>query len=181
VGPEPSPSAASPKAAAALRRVLELIASVLKGLRRLAIVAGVAVTGAWLAWALQERPASASAWGVAVLVLALALAPSAVLFVFVGTVNAVRELPARYRDLPADVRERASHVRDARERGGLLGTIGSLIELVRVAASSREVLSPFATIAAALRPTTLIGALLAVLGAVIEIPIAIVVLVLAVL
>jgi len=156
---------------AVLRRAMDLAASVVGGVRWLAIAAGAAVAVAWVAAVAEAPPREPAEWAVRVVVLALLLVPSGVLVVFLLGVRALRELPERYRGLPADVRERASDLGDLRartpERRGLLG---SAIGLAKLVIGSRELLTPYAVVAAALRPTLLLAALFAALAALVEIP-----------
>ena len=57
---------------------------------------------------------------------------------------------------------------------GILGAIVALFRLGREVLASREALSPFGVVAIVLRPAILLGAVFAVLAAVLEIPAALV-------
>lgn len=159
------------RAVAVLRRALVLLGAVVDGLRWLAIAAAVAVAAVWIAAVASAPPAEPVDWVSRLLVLGLLLVPSGVLFVFLLGIRALRELPARYRELPADVRRQAAELGDprtpARPRRGLFG---SVVGLSRLVIGSRELLSPYAIVAAALRPAMLMATLLAALVAALEIP-----------
>lgn len=167
-------SAASPRAeraVAVLRRALVLVGAVVDGLRWLAIAAAGAVTAAWIAGVAAAPPAGSTDWVARLLVLALFLVPSGVLLVFLLGIRALRELPARYRELPADVRRQATELGDLRTPGSpRRGLFGSVVGLTRLVFGSRELLSPYAVVAAALRPAMLMAALFAALVAALEIP-----------
>ena len=169
------------RASAALRRVLDTAAKVLRGLTMLAIAAAVLTAIAWLAWVAHAPPADANAWTVRAVVLAVLLAPSAVLLLFVAGLRDLSRLPERARELPADVQGRARDLRGTTrrrsERRGLLGVLVALVRLGRVVVGSRDVLSPYAAVTIALRPAVLIAALFATLAAVVEIPAALIALV----
>ncbi|MGA9160009.1 MAG: hypothetical protein WB297_03985 [Actinomycetota bacterium] len=180
---EPSQTVTSraERASAALRRVLDTAAQVLRGLTRLAVAAAVVTAIAWLAWVAHTPPPDANEWTVRAVVLAVLLAPSAVLLLFVAGLRELSRLPERARALPADVQERARGFRGTTrrrsERRGLLGVLVALFRLGRVVVGSRDVLSPFAAVTIALRPAILIAALFAALAAVVEIPAALIALV----
>jgi hypothetical protein len=180
-----SDRAAAPRteqAVAVLRRALDLVSSVVAGLRWLAIAAAVAVAAAWVA-AVAAAPASdGTDWTARLLVLGLLLVPSGVLLVFLLGIRTLAELPARYRELPADVRRQATELGDlrapARPRRGL---IASVLRLARLVLGSRELLTPYAVLTAALRSAMLVAAALAVVVAALEIPVAALILVVALL
>jgi hypothetical protein len=161
----------------ALRRVLWIAASVLRSLTMLALVAAGAVAVAGLAWLVDSPPRDGSEWGARVVILVALLAPPVVLLLFVAGLRDLQHLPERARALPADVRDRA---RDLRERArvsqskGILGAIVALFRLGRQVLASRDALSPFEVLAIVLRPAMLLAALFAALAAVIEIPAALV-------
>ena len=166
------------RASVALRRVLWIAASVLRGLTILAVAAAVAVSVAWLASLAGVPPANTNEWLSRGLALVALLMPPAVLLLFVAGLRDLRHLPERARALPADVRERA---RDLRERGrrvsqpgGILGAIVALFRLGREFLSSREALSPFGALSIVLRPAMLLATVFATLAAVLEIPAAVV-------
>jgi hypothetical protein len=167
-------------ASAALHRVLWIAASVLRGLAILALVAAVTVTVAGLAWLIDVRPHDGSEWGARVVILAALLAPSALLLLFVAGLRDLQHLPERTR-LPADVSARARDLRDRARKvsqpRGVLGAIVGLLLLGREVLTSRDALSPFGVVAIVLRPAMLLAALFAALAAVLEIPAALVLLV----
>lgn len=169
------------RASAALRRVLDTAAKVLRGLTMLAVAAAVVTAIAWLVWLAHTPPPDANEWTVRAVVLAVLLAPSAVLLLFVAGLRDLSRLPDRARALPADVQERARDLRGTTrrrsERRGLLGVLVALFRLGRVVVGSRDVLSPYAAVTIALRPAILIAALFAALAAVVEIPAALIALV----
>jgi hypothetical protein len=164
------------RAAAALRRVLWIAASVLRGLTMLALVAAGAVAVAGLAWLVDTPPRDGSEWGARGVILVALLAPPVVLLLFAAGLRELQHLPERARALPADVRDRA---RDLRERArvsqpkGILGAIVALFRMGRQVLASRDALSPFEAVAIVLRPAMLLAALFAALAAVLEIPAAI--------
>ena len=167
------------RAANALRRVLAVAARVLRGLSTLATVAAISVTAAWAVALAEAPPEDANEWVSRLVVLAIALIPAGVLVLFVAGVGQLRELPKRARTLPADVRSQAAHLRDSstRPRGPVV-TIAAVFGLAKVVFGSREVLSPYAAISAVLRPAILVAALFAAVAAVVEIPAAVLVIIL---
>lgn len=172
------PPTRSERAAAALRRVVWIAASVLRGLTILAIAAVVAIMMTGLAWLVDSPPHDVSEWGARIVILVALLVPSALLLLFVAGLRDLGRLPERTRALPADVNAR---VRDLRERDrkasqprGVLGALVALFRLGREVLGSREALSPFGAFAFALRPTMLLAAVFAALATVLEIPAALV-------
>jgi hypothetical protein len=165
------------RASAALNRVLWIAASVLRGLAILALVAAVTVTVAGLAWLIDVPPRDGSEWGARVIILAALLVPPALLLLFVTGLRDLQHLPERAR-LPADVSARARDLRDRARKvsqpKGVLGAIVGLLLLGREVLSSRDALSPFGVVAIVLRPAVLLAALFAALAAVLEIPAALV-------
>jgi hypothetical protein len=164
------------RASAALRRVFEIAARVLRGLTLLAIGSAAAVAVAWLVWVGDAPPPEIDGWVVRLVVLAVLLSPAAVLVVFVAGLRDLGRLPERTRALPVELRDRASNVRrpPSGSRRGILGVLVSMIRLARVVLGSREALTPYAAVAIALRPAILIASFFAVLAAVVEIPAAVV-------
>jgi hypothetical protein len=170
--------AGAERASAALRRVLEIAARVLRGLTLLAIAAAAAVLVVWLVWVAETPPSRTDAWLERGIVLAVLLAPSAVLLLFVAGLRDLATLPERARAVPADLRARARDLQD-RARGpsrrrGILGVIVALFRLGRVVLGSREALSPYAAVTIALRPAILVAAISAALAAAAEIPAAVI-------
>jgi hypothetical protein len=177
--PAPVPSSTptrSERAAVLLRRVLDIAARVARGLRVLAIAAAVSGGLAWLAWVIDSPPPETNEWLPRIVALAVALSPPAILFLFLAGLRELLELPERARALPADVRERAAKLRErSRQRPeprGVLGALVALLRLGRLVLGSREALSPYAAISAALRPAILFAAVLAAVAALAEIPVA---------
>jgi hypothetical protein len=171
--------AVTERTANVLRRVLDIATRVLRGLSTLAVASAISVTAAWLVALADAPPEDANAWVSRVVVLALVLIPAGVLVLFVAGVRQLRELPQRARALPADVRTRAATLREPSTRPrGPLATLGALFGLAKLVFGARDVLSPYAAIATVLRPAILVAALLAALAAVIEIPAAVLVILL---
>lgn len=164
------------RAANALRRVLAVAARVLRGLSTLATIAAISVAGAWVVALAEVPPEDANEWISRLVILAIALIPAGVLVLFLAGVRQLRELPKRARTLPADVRSQATHLRDPSTLPrGLFSTLAALFGLAKVVFASREVLSPYAAISAVLRPAILVAALFAAFAAVVEIPAAVLV------
>jgi hypothetical protein len=164
------------RASAALRRVLWMAATVLRGLTMLALVAAGAVAVGGLAWLVDTPPRDGSDWGARVVILVALLTPPIVLLLFVAGLRDLQHLPERARALPADVRDRARDLRDrarVSQHKGILGAIVALFRLGRQVLASRDALSPFEAVAIVLRPAMLLAALFAALAAVLEIPAAI--------
>jgi hypothetical protein len=168
------PPSRSARASAALRRVLWIAATVMRGLTILAVVAAATVSVAWLASIARFPPANANAWIARVVLLAALLTPPAVLLLFVAGLRDLRSLPDRVRALPADVQDRARHVREGARRAsqpkGIFGAIVALFRLGREVLASRDALSPLGGAAIVLRPALLLATVFAVLAAVLEIP-----------
>ena len=173
-------SARADRAAAVLRRTIALAGAVVDGLRWLAIAAAVAVTAAWLAAVLAAPPSDPQEWVARFLVLGLLLVPSGVLLVFLLGIRALAEIPARYRQLPADIQRQAADLGSSRTPApSRRGVIGSVIGLARLVLGSRDLLTPYAVVAAALRPAMLVAAVLAAIVAALEIPVSALVLIVA--
>ena len=163
----------------ALRRLAAVVPVVLRAIRRLALVSAGAVALAWLASLVAATPDEATAWVTRVVILVVALAPAGVLLLFAAGIDGLRELPSRYRELPADVR---TNLRDLRPPPGARrrGAVRSVFALATTVFAARDVLSPVAIVTAALRPALLLATLAAAVVATLEIPVAaIVVIVLA--
>lgn len=162
------------RANSALRRVLDIATRILRGLTTLAMVAGTGGAAAWLVWVLDAPPTGSDAWVVRAVVLAILLAPPATLLQFVAGLRDLAELPRRARTLPADVRASAVELgersRRRSEPRGLFGVVVALFRLGRIVLGSREVLSPYAAVTAALRPAILLAALVAAIAAIVEVP-----------
>lgn len=164
------------RASAVLRRVVALAAAANRALTKLAFLAAASVAAAWLAWTVEAVPADGPEWLARGVVLLAALAPPAILLLFVAGLRQVLELPERLRSLPAEVRAGALEVRDRSrrtpERTGILGAAVALVRLGRLVLGSRDLVSPYAVVAAALRPAILLAALVAAAAAIVEIPVA---------
>lgn len=168
------------RASAALNRVLWMAASVLRGIAILALVAAVTVTVAGLAWLIDVPPHDGSEWGARIVILAALLAPPALLLLFVAGLRDLQHLLERTRlpvDMSAGARDLRDRARKVSQPRGVLGAIVGLLQLVREVLTSRDALSPFGVVAIVLRPAMLLAALFAALAAVLEIPAALVLLV----
>ena len=164
------------RASAALRRVFDIAARVVRGITLLAIASAAAVSVGWLVWAADTPASRTDEWVARVVLLAVLLIPAAVLLLFLAGVRDLVRLPERARALPADLRERARDGLEplsASRRGSILGAVASLVALGRVVIGSRDVLSPYAVVTIALRPAMVIASIFAALAAVVEIPAAV--------
>ena len=175
------PPTPTQRASTALRRVLDIAAKVLRGVTMLAVASAAVVSVAWLGWVIDTPPPDSGEWFVRVVLLALLLVPPAVLLLFVAGLRDLSRLPERTRALPGDVQARARDVgersrRVSKARGGLPGSMVALFRLGRVVFGSRDALSPYATVAVVLRPPVLLAAIYAALAAMVEVPAALVVL-----
>ncbi len=148
---------------------------VLRTIRRLGVLSSAAVTIVWVASLSLATPVGSTEWITRIVILVAALVPAGVLFLFAAGIDDLRDLPNRYRELPADVRTALTELRTPPGRRRR-GAIRSLIALARTAIEAREVLSPFAIVTAALRPALLLAAVAAALVAILEIPVAAIVL-----
>lgn len=173
-----APPARYERASFALRRVMWIAASVMRGLTILAVAAAAAVAVAGVAWLVDIPPRSGSEWGARVVILVALLAPAALLLLFVAGLRDLGRLPERARALPADVSARARELRErARTVSHPRGVLGALVGLFRLGlevVGSRDALSPFGAFALVLRPAMLLAAVFAALAAVLEIPAALV-------
>jgi hypothetical protein len=129
----------------------------------------------WVVCAFVARPDASTEWLSRGFLLAAALVPALVLTLFASGIDDLRELPQRYRKLGADVRSRVDDLRSHNERRRRV--LGPLITLARVAIGARELLSPLTFATTALRPILLVGALVAAMIALFEVPAAGVILV----
>jgi hypothetical protein len=163
------------RAVDALRRLAAIVPVVLRTIRRLGVLSSAAVTIVWVASLSLATPDGSTAWITRILILVAALVPGGVLFLFAAGIDDLRDLPNRYRELPADVRSGLTELRPPPGQGRR-GAIRSLIALARTAIEAREALSPFAIVTAALRPALLLAAVAAAFVALLEIPIAAIVL-----
>jgi hypothetical protein len=158
------------RAALVLRRAVELARVAARGVAVLAVAAAASVGLAWIVWVARWPPVDANDWSARVVVLAIALVPPAVLGLFLAGLRELAELPRRVRELPPDLRAQVADVRSraARPRGRV-GLVGSVVRLARLLLDARDVLSPYAVVAAVLRPALMLASVVAALAAVIEI------------
>lgn len=162
------------RASVALRRVLWIAASVMRGLTILAVAAAASVSVAGLAWLADAPPRDVPDWGARLVIILGLLGPPTVLLLFVAGLRDLRYLPERTRALPADVGGRARDLRERARRvsrsNGIVGAIVALVRLGREVLGSRDALSPFGAAAIVLRPAMMLAALFAALAAALEIP-----------
>jgi hypothetical protein len=172
----PRTGSTAERAAGVLRRAAALARIAVRGVGFLAVVSASAVALACVTWIVRRPPIDANDWAARAAVLAIALVPSGVLAVFLAGLRRLAELPRRARELPPDLRTRVADVRGtADEPRGRVGTAGAVVRLGRLLFDTREILTPYAVVTAALRPALLLGALLAAFVAVVEIPVALIV------
>ena len=129
----------------------------------------------WVLSLFFARPDASTEWLSRIFVLAAALAAPLFLLLVASGIDDLSELPQRYRKVGAEVRSHVVnlHAQDDRARRGILGP---LIGLLRAAFGARDLLSPITLATTALRPMLLVGALIATVIAVLEIPAAAVIL-----
>jgi hypothetical protein len=161
------------RAVSILRRAAEIARRVVRGLRGLAVVAAVCVSVAWLVWLLDTPVVGTEGWVERIVALAVLLSPSAVLLVFLSGLRELARLPERARTLPGDFRAEVAP-RPGSEARGARGLLASLFRLAKLAWGSRDVLSPYAAVTIALRPAILLAALAATAAALVEVPAALV-------
>jgi hypothetical protein len=167
VGGEPG---RTEQAAAALRRVLDIAARVIRGLGRLATVAAACAAAAWLVWAIDAPPGATSEWVDRVVVLGALLAPPAVLLLFLAGLRDLLGIADRARALPADLRAWRRDPGGTDGPRGARGLLAALFRLTRLVLTSRDLLSPYAAITFALRPAILLATLAATAAALLEVP-----------
>jgi hypothetical protein len=133
-----------------LDRIVPPAAAAARGARRYAFVAaGAALVIAVFLFRDGLRD-SGGEWVATVVVLGLAAAPPAILFLFSEALRGLAELPTKIRALPTTGREHAAELAGLAERarsargGGLLRLPLLLWRVMRLAASSRETLLPYA-------------------------------------
>jgi hypothetical protein len=135
-----------------LDRIVPPAAAAARGARRYALVAAGAAAVIAIFLFRDGPPDSGGKWLATFVVLALAAGPPAMLFLFSEALRALAELPVRIRALPTTGREHASELSRLADRarrargGGLLRLPVVLWRLIRLAASSRETLLPYAPI-----------------------------------
>jgi hypothetical protein len=161
------------RTAAALRRAVALATRAVRGVAVLAAVTAVVVAVSWGLWIVRRPPTGANDWAARAAVIAVALVAPAVLALFLLGLRQLADLPRRARELPPDLRARVADVR-ATATDGRAGLVGAVVRLARVLFEARDALSPYAVISAVLRPALLVGAVVAAVVAVIEIPVALV-------
>jgi hypothetical protein len=156
-------------AASALRRAAEIAGRVVRGLRSLAVVAAACVFSAWLVWLADSPARGTEEWVERIVALAVLVSPSAVLLVFLSGLRELARLPERAGALPGDARAQFLPPPGPDARGAR-GPLASLVRLARLAWGSRDVLSPYAAVTIALRPAILLAALAATAAALLEVP-----------
>lgn len=157
------------RAASMLRRAVEIARHVVRGLKSLAVVAAACASLAWLVWLVDTPVGGVEGLVERIVALMVLLSPSAVLLVFLSGLRELARLSERMRALPADVRTELLS-RPGSPAQGARGLLGSMFRLARLAWGSREVLSPYAAVTIALRPAILVAALAATAGALLEVP-----------
>ena len=166
------PAGRSRSPSVAEQRAMSFISQLGRLAVRLAIVALAAGVVAWVA---LQRSLSGRDDTAVVLTVAgvLLLAPPAILLLFAFALAALRSLPQRLREAPATVRQRATEIRrhagDAAERRGLVGAIRSVVRLWRSVASVRELADGLGPAALLVAPWMLLATAFAVAGALLEI------------
>jgi hypothetical protein len=157
------------QAASMVRRAEEVAVRVIRGLKSLAVIAAVTVSLAWLVWVVDTPVGGSEEWVERIVALAVLLSPSAMLLVFLSGPRELARLPERVRALPTEVRAEVATRSDSAARGAR-GLLASLFRLARLAWVSRDVLSPYTAITTALRPAILLAALAATVAALLEVP-----------
>lgn len=165
----------------AVSGILALGVSLRRGVLKLAVAAALA--GAAIAFALLRHglPDGAGAQVLTVIALVAAAAPPIVLGSFWIALGELLELPERIRLLPADARSHGEELRRLadearRQRGRRLTAPRQVWRLVRLTASSRELLTPYAPVLPLLSLPFLGAVALAAVAAVLELVVAAVVL-----
>lgn len=153
---------------------IERASGVIRGVARAAgrLAAAALASGAVLWWAVFRAVEDV---GPVVVLAVVLIAPPAVLGLFVMGLRALVALPARLRDAPAAVRQRAGHIRvraaevsEARRRG-VVRTLPALFRFWWSVATSREVLQVLSPALMLLTPWMLIAAVVAAGAAVAEV------------
>lgn len=159
---------------AAVERAARLIRGLARRALRLGAVAAVAGAVAW--WALYRGIAQGDARTAVLFVATFLLAfPPVALVLFAVAARTLVALPARLRQAPAAIRERAGEISrrgteltEAR-RGGLLRAVPALARLWWSVSTAREALQVVSPAAVLITPATLVAAVVAVPAAVLEI------------
>jgi hypothetical protein len=164
-------------------RILSLAASVRRATLKLAL-AGAAAAAVIVYFLLRDGlPGDAGPAVLIVLGVVTALAPPVVLGGFWFLLGQLLALPERLRSLPAERREHAEDlrrlVREARSRPGWTSVPVQLWKLTRLAASSRELLTPYAPLVPLVAPRFLVAVLLSALAVGAELAVALVLLLIA--
>jgi hypothetical protein len=161
-----------------LDRVVPPAAAASRAFRRYAVVAAVAAAVIVVFLLTRETPGSGGEWLGALVAGALLAAPPIVLFLFSEALRALAELPDRLRAMPATGREHADELgrlagraRTARSRG-LFALPLVAWRATRLTASSRELLMPHAPLLPLVSLPFLLLTLAASVGALLEIVIA---------
>ena len=181
VQPDPTAPTIAERAVTVARWIAELARALIRGVAILAATSAAAVVFAWTVWVVHARPSGSNDWIARAVVLALALVPPAVLVVFVRGLEELSRLPRRLRQYPPDVR---AHLAELRGRAGevperargrrRVGAVTAVARLARLVFGSRDVLSPMSVVPAVLEPGLLVAALVAAALALIEIPAALI-------
>jgi hypothetical protein len=164
-------------------RIVSLAVSVRRGTLKLAL-AGAAAAAVIVFFLLRHGlPGDAGPAVLTMLGVIAALAPPAVLAAFWFLLGQLLALPERLRALPAERREHTEElrrlVREARSRPGWTSVPVQLWKLSRLAASSRELLTPYAPLVPLVDPRFLVAVLLSGLAVGAELVVALVLLLIA--
>ncbi len=165
----PEPNGAAPPLAE--QRAIIFLAKLGRLAVRLAVVALAAGIVVWLVLA---RSVDAGDRAVMLTLAGLLLAaPPAILLLFSYALAALRSLPQRIREAPTAVRQRATEIQrragDVGARKGFIGGIGSIVRLWRSVASARELVQILGPAALLVTPWMLLATALAVAGALLQI------------
>jgi hypothetical protein len=164
-------------------RILPIAASVRRGTLKLAL-AGAAAAAVIVYFLLRDGLSGDTGPAVlTVLGVVAALTPPVVLAGFWLLLGQLLALPERLRALPAERREHAEElrrlVREARSQRGLTSVPVQLWKLTRLAASSRELLTPYAPLVPLVAPRFIVAVLLSALAVGAELAVALVLLLIA--
>jgi hypothetical protein len=174
-GEDPHPPAPQPAGRARVVEALERARSVLGWLARAAgrLALAALIAGALIWWAVVR---DMDGWGVGTVVTAaFLLLPPVILLLFVVALRTLISVPDRIRQAPAAVRDRLGEVRarlgevaDAGGRG-MMARLRSLLRLLWAILSSRELVEIVGPAAILLNPGMLGAAVVAAIGALLEI------------
>jgi ABC-type molybdate transport system permease subunit len=159
-------------------RVLSLAGSLRRGISTLVLTSAAAAIV--IAYALLRHgfPGQTGRAVVTILALALVATPPLVLGAFWFVLGELLELPERIRRTPLETREHAEQVRrivrEARSRRGWSTLPWQIWRLARLAASSRDLLTPYAPVLPLLSPPFVAGVVLSAAAVVAETAVALV-------